>query len=341
MNGVADMVTIKDIAACTNLSPSTVSIVLKGNGNIRKISSETQKKVFNTAKKLGYKPNIQAKVLRGGLSDNSIISVFWATDIRVHMLSRFITGLQSALVENHYPCELQIKPYNNDHLYEALTERAILGTNGIIICNASESDMSFLEKMEFNIPIVLYNRYSEKYATINMDDKTIGQLPAQIFAKHHKMRPAILKSPATFNGMNIRTNVFEYQVYEAGMSSPITITINGDMKGGYEGALKLCDQPILPDCLFCTSDSIALGALKAFYEKGIKVPDQIEIISVGNGNPDQQEYAIPSLSVINLPMEKMAYECLKKIFDSLTTFSYVADSKELPIEYIARESCPD
>jgi len=97
----------------------------------------------------------------------------------------------------------------------------------------------------------------------------------------------------------------------------------------------------LPDCLLCTSDSIALGALKAFYQKGILIPDQLEIISIGNGNRETEEFSIPSLSVIKLPMEEMADACLQRLYRMLSTFDNTVDSIEFPIQYIARESCPE
>lgn len=334
------MVTIKDIAAYVNSSPSTVSIVLKGNGDKRKITKETQKKILDAAQELGYRPNMQAKVLRGGISANFIITLFWASDVRIHMLSRFINGIQNTLIHEKYPCELQIKPYENNHLEEALSERIQLSSNGIIICNPSKADMDFLEDLHIHIPLVLYNRYSDKYTTVNMDDQIIGILPAQVFSKHHKKRPALLKAPATFEGMNIRTDCFIQKAVESGMDTPICITVNDSMHGGYQGAEEICHLRELPDCLFCTSDNIAFGALKAFHHKGISIPGQIEIISVGNGNPDQEEYSIPSLSVINLPMEEMAAACLRKIYESLTTFHNTIDSTQFSIEYIARESCP-
>lgn len=334
------MVTIKDIAAFVNSSPSTVSIVLKGNGDNRKISKETQRKIVEAAQELGYRPNMQAKVLRGGISANFIITLFWASDVRIHMLSRFINGIQNTLIQEQYPCELQIKPYENNHLRDALSERLQFSSNGIIICNPSKTDMDFLENLQMNIPIVLYNRYSDKYATVNMDDQIIGLLPAQVFSKHNKKRPALLKAPATFEGMNIRTSCFIQKTVESGMFTPVCISVEDSMRGGYQGGRELCYLEALPDCLFCTSDNIALGALKAFHEQGIRIPAQIEIISVGNGNRDQEEFSIPSLSVINLPMEEMAAACLRKIYESLTTFHKTIDSTQFSIEYIARESCP-
>lgn len=334
------MATIKDIAAQAGISASTVSIVLKGNGDARKISAKTQQNVLRIARELGYTPNMQAKVLRGGGSTKAIVTLFWASDIRVHMLARFFNGLQAELMRLGYPCELQIKPYENDHLQEAMSERTLLGCNGMIVCNPSERDMEFLEYAHFNIPAVLYNRYSGKYITVNMDDEKIGRIPAQVFAAHGKRRPALLKAPATFNGMDLRTSTFERQLCDAGLEPLVTVTIPDTMKGGYDGALQLCRMDPLPDCLLCTSDIIAYGALNAFHQKGVRIPEQLEVISVGNGNPDYQEYAIPSLSVVNLPMEDMAALCLRRICEVLTSFSYTPGSTELPVHYIARESCP-
>ena len=95
----------------------------------------------------------------------------------------------------------------------------------------------------------------------------------------------------------------------------------------------------LPDCLFCTSDYIALGALKALHEKQIKIPEQIEIISVGNGNTEQEKFCVPSLSVMSLPMEEMAEACLTLLYTRITSFDMEIHTKKFDVKYIARESC--
>ena len=63
------MVTLKDIAQYTQLSPSTVSIVLKGNGDARKIKKETQTIVLEAAKKLGYKSRSTIAKIEKGEND--------------------------------------------------------------------------------------------------------------------------------------------------------------------------------------------------------------------------------------------------------------------------------
>ncbi|MFV0467167.1 MAG: LacI family DNA-binding transcriptional regulator [Lachnospiraceae bacterium] len=331
--------TLKDVSLLAKVSMSTVSIVLRGNGDIRKISKVTQEKVYDAAQRLNYTTNIQAKALRGGMTSNAVIMLFWATDFRLQILTRFFSGLQTSILNNNYPCEIQIKPYTTDHLEESLDQRVQNTCNGIIVCNPSEKDMVFLESTQISIPTVLYNRFSNKYSTVHMDDATIGQIPAEIFAKHLKKRPAVFRAPATFENMNIRTSTFEKFSKKNGMKTPIVIDVENSMKGGFTGVEKLCSLDPFPDCLFCTSDFIALGALKALHRNNILVPDRIEVISIGNGNPDNVEYSIPSLSVIGLPIEEMAASCLEYVYLNITSFEKNAFSKEFPVHYIARESC--
>ncbi len=65
----------------------------------------------------------------------------------------------------------------------------------------------------------------------------------------------------------------------------------------------------------------------------------MEIISIGNGDRELEEYACVSLSVVHLPMEKMAAACLKLALDLLAGRVSPPCSIELPIVYRKRESC--
>lgn len=92
------MVTIKQIAQEIGISPSTVSIVLGGKAAERKISKETQQKIFSAAARLGYQPNMAARSLRGGTSANElVVAMFWAQDFRASMMVRFWDGLRAEI----------------------------------------------------------------------------------------------------------------------------------------------------------------------------------------------------------------------------------------------------
>lgn len=332
------MTTIKELAKEVGLSPSTVSIVLSGKSEERKIPYPTQKKVLDAARRLGYLPNISARRLRIQPAESLIIAVFWASDFRAPMMVRFLRGLQEGSLQCNKKCEFVIHPYQNNTLSESLL--AIGMCNAAIICNASSADIAFLESHSFPVPLVLYNRHSEKFCTVNVDDARLGSLPAEIFISHRRRRAAILTSESIFAGMDIRVENFIRTAEKSGMIVQKIIRENS-MRGGYEGGQAICGMDPLPDCVFCISDYMAIGAMRAFHQAKLALPTDLELISIGNGDRELEEYAITSLSVVHLPMEKMAQACLQLVMDLLAGTVDPPHSIELPVIYRPRESCGD
>lgn len=330
------MLTIKQLAAEAGVSPSTVSIVLGGKSEMRRIPLATQKKVLDTALRLGYRPNISARRLRDRSDTALILTVFWASDFRAPMMIRFLRGLQNAVLQKNQPFEIIIHPYRNDQL--DLSLQALGQCNAAIICNASGPDLAFLESRDFSIPVVLYNRKSAKYSSAGVDDFLMGALPAQIFAARGHLRAAVLTSESVFPGMSIRITSFCEEAKKAGITVQI-IEQDNSMRGGHMGGLEIGSLKPVPDCVFCLSDYLAIGALRAFQDVGLQVPVDLELISIGNGDRELEEYASTALSVMELPMEEMAETCFSMVLDLLQDKSPVLREICLPTAYITRESC--
>ncbi len=333
------MVTIKDVAALSKTSMSTASIVLRGDGDDRKISKATQNQVLQAARELGYRPNISARRLREQKDNNSLsIAVFWADDFRLSMVARFMRGLQDAMKDEKTQVEFSFLLYHNDELSKHASLKHATMFNAIIICNASQIDMQYLEETEFPVPVVLYNRHSARHCTVNVNDQNMGEIPAQVFARLGHRSTVVMTSDSAFPGMNVRTNTFLQEAQRNGMEARVIETENS-MAGGFKAAAEFCAFTPRPDCLFCASDAIAMGVLRYFSTHGIAVPKDLELISIGNGDQEQAQYSIPSLSVIYLPMEDMAQACLKILLSMMKGDLSAPFSVELPVTYIARESC--
>ena len=332
------MATIKEIAKYAGVSTSTVSIVLGGKSEERKIPLSTQKKVIDAANEHGYRANVAARRLRARPDSPIVIEVFWATDFRAPMMVRFLRGLQKAILDTAQLCEIVIHPYDNDKLCDALQAPGIC--NAAIICNASQADMAFLEKTTFNMPVVLYNRHSTKYCTVNVDDANMGSTAARIFASHGCKHAAVLTSPTVFSGMDVRISSFSAEAQSSGMTV-LTLTNSNSMRGGYDAGILFTSISPKPDCLFCLSDYLAVGVMRAFQETGISIPDEIEMISIGNGDRELEEFSRVKLSVIHLPMEEMAASCFQLAIDLLDNRIKPPYSIKLPTPYIVRESCGD
>ena len=135
------MSTIKDIAKEAGVSIATVSIVLNGKGKERKISEETQTRIYTIAQQLNYVPNQSAKKLRVAQEDSYAIAFYWATDFRINYLARITLGIQEGIMKQNKNIRLTVMPYKVDQLEKLMKSTQNEFFNGIIIANMSDKDM--------------------------------------------------------------------------------------------------------------------------------------------------------------------------------------------------------
>lgn len=337
------MVTIKQIAQALSVSPSTVSIVLGGKGAERKISADTQKRIFDAAAAMGYQPNIAARSLRGGVGAEELqIAMFWAQDFRASMMVRFWEGLRHALGAQQRPIRLVIYPYTNDHLQDIRALTSASDCHAAIICNASYADLQFLEDTQLAIPVVLYNRECPGYCSVLVDDAAMGALAARALTDQGCRTAVILTGPPAFEGMEIRAQGFALEGVRHGMEMPATVFCENSIRGGYEATRRRLAgswKQNLPGGIFCGSAMIAHGVIRALWEVGLPWESWPRLVAVGNGNEDQDEMSVPSLSVVHLPMEEMAGECLRLLLQLMSGEITMPESRMMKIQYRPRESC--
>lgn len=335
------MVTIKEIAREANVSPTTVSLILNNKSKERKISEETEQRVLQIAKRMGYHPNLQAVSLKKNTSQFSYrILIFWVADSRAQTMMRFFRGLESTIEEEKLPFEVLLQSYKSGSLQHAMKNELVLSCHGIIVCNATESDLEFLDSNNFQRPLVLYNRYSKKYPSVVMDDRSIGTIPAEVFASHGRKKPALITTLPAFNGMNIRQNLYAYTCLSRNMGEPHVYYSDPSPKGGYEATNRLLNEHPGTDCILFMREDLSLGALRTFAEKGITFPGGLEFITIGDAGLPLSEITYPSLSIIFLPLEKVAAECIRLMNHQLHDFEHEITSCVVPVTYIPRESCP-
>lgn len=82
------------------------------------------------------------------------------------------------------------------------------------------------------------------------------------------------------------------------------------MDDGYEAGKSIINSGSLPDGIFCDNDSSAIGLIRALREHQIKIPEEVQVIGVGLGNLNYTNYTSPSITVVDVPLEKLAEQCL-------------------------------
>ena len=331
------MSTLKKIAQESGFSSSTVSIVLSGKGEERKISQETQAKIFETASRLGYRVNVAARKLRANQLSGVTVSVFIVPDQRASMMLRFLLSLHNSAAAYDQRFDFAVHFYRSGSLHSFA--ESILHTHCAIICNASEADLRFLDEAQFHHPIVLYNRASEKYCTVSMDMRHIGETVAGIFARRGHKHAVLMDTEVAYYAALRQLNLqFEEIARHHGMEVSHVHEPYG-IRGGYNGGIAISWMRPRPDCVFTMSSLLAMGALRAFEEQGIKVPGQLELISLGTDDPDFDEYASVSISTIHIPIDDMARECIRLLLLQLDGKIITPQAVALPVVYTARESC--
>jgi DNA-binding LacI/PurR family transcriptional regulator len=302
--------TIKEIAGKTGYSLSTVSIVLSGNGDMRHISAGTQDKVLNAARAMGYAPNVSARRLRSNGGMKNMIVIYWASDYRAALVFRFLQGVYLYMKRKKANYEIIIHPFDPGTLSRMLSPLALSAYSAGIICTANEKDIAFLEGIKAVTPIVLYNRYSEKYSSVVVDNNEIGKAAARILREKGKQRALVVCAARTFSFVNERVLAFTGAFRDFGGEVETLNVPDNTIASAYDAALGY-DFRGEPG-LFCTSDILAMGILKRLKEAGID-GESVPIVYITTLNREISSFALPGCSTLEIPIEKMGYKCLETI----------------------------
>lgn len=315
---VAIVSTIKDIAKAAGVSIATVSIVLNGKGRERKISQETQQRIYKIAQDLNYVPNQSAKKLRSAKKDSYAIAFYWATDFRINYLARITLGIQQEIMNLKKNIRLTVIPYKVDHLEEQMKSTQNDFFNGIIIANMSNTDMEFLNTTYVPpCPVVLFNRESPKFSSVTMDNYKVGQSVARHFLAKELYDAGVLTHDTTFPIMRQWMQGFLDTYEEAGypIGEDRIYLCETSSASAFEICKRLASAGNMPKAMFCESDVLAHGMLFACYETGIAVPQDVEVFTIGINMPEINDYTVPSLSRIDIPMGEIGQECLRIAVD--------------------------
>lgn len=340
------MATIKDVAKLSGVSVTTVSIIINGKAEERKISAATQERVQEAMRELGYQPNLTARRLRYQDAKKPVIAFFWPLDYRVMILASFLNALQLEIQQSGFDCELVIQTYENDKLDQYDASILKNGYNGIIIGACSQKDMDYLEKLSPQMPLVLINRFSERFSTVCTNNREIGLLAAnQIRQKGYK-EAAVFASQHSYIATAMRTQAFLDACCQMGLKVSPEFIFRGPstIEGGFQSAEAYCRFYNPPKVIFCDSDSIALGALRSFHYHGVRIPDDVEILSIAMLESESTAYSIPSLSVIEMPNREIGKAVIHLLREKISTNSLEPIHITLDATLIIRESfqnCPE
>ena len=334
------MVTIRDVAKAAGVSVSTVSIVMNDKALERSIPESTQERINRAMKELNYKPNLSARRLRSKYKQIPVIAFFWPLDFRITMMASFLNAFSREIQDSNFDCELAVRTYESGKL-EAYDEVILKnGYNGVIIGECTEKDISHLEEINPSMPVVLVNRESEKFSTVSIDNNLAGKTGAYEFIRKGYTSAAVFASDTGCSASNLIVEAFVNHCRLSGiMIDDAHIIRDADtFDGGYCIAEKFCDMTERPEAVFCDSDAIALGALKALTDRGIRVPEDVSILTIDMNVSGITAYSSPSLSVIEMPNDEIGKNVIRLLNEKIMSGSQEASHIKAAPKLILRES---
>src|SRR5690606_18532636 len=279
--------TIKDVAKKAGVSISTASYALNNRPNVH---PKTKERILEVAESLGYYPNAHARNLKTRKSRN--IGVF---------IYGFSGPIFSDLLEG-INLELQKKDYNiivssGKASSVLLRER---GVDAAVIFDSNIPDQEIIQYSK-NHPIVVLDRYLDGtniFHSMIRNKELVHDFMVKILDEKKYTKVSIISGPEDSFNSTERLIGFNKALEEKGLK-PFSI-IHGDFttQSGYLRGLELASAKERPEFVYCANDELAVGMIKAFNEKGIRIPEDIAL--AGFDGIQLTDYLTPKLTTIEI-----------------------------------------
>lgn len=308
--------TIVDVAEIANVSVSTVSRVLNNHPDVSRTTSE---KVMKVIHENGYVPNNSARNLKHKSMKAVAVIVKGFTN---PVFTTMLKIIQRELEKNNYTMLLSaIEIYQDEvdaavSLYKEKKPRGIIFMGGNF--SHSQNNLSLLRIPFIMLTITLNDIDKNSYSSVTVDDYLCGYNTAKHIIENGHHDIALIGSRENdISVASLRISGFKQLLKEKQIpDSSLHLAYAGDYtyEAGYEATLKLLEESKFT-CLFCISDILALGALRALYEKGYKVPEDVSVI--GFDGIQEGRFSVPSLATMKQPFTQMANKSVEILLDKI------------------------
>lgn len=328
-------ITIKDIARQAGVSYSTVSRALAGSPLIKE---STRSLILETAKKLGYTANYAARSIV--MRESKIIGVI-LPNIDNPFMSEFAYYLECDARAKGYSLMLCNSSYNLETEQKAF--EVLLGrqADGIVLYPVNKHSYAGLKKHLHKVPTVFINEdlqnTPESYVAVDNYQGT--QMGAQYLLGLGHRRIVFFGQNDVSSTLILRAQGYKNACLQAG-ATPIFWHNNGKIptiQAGYEMAKTLFANQRGFTALQCADDTLALGALQAADELGIKVPEDLSIL----GFDDIRYAALPriNLTTIEQPKHAMASVAVRMLLEKMNADFEDYTHRILAPKLVERHSC--
>ncbi|MDN3017464.1 LacI family DNA-binding transcriptional regulator [Paenibacillus sp. BSR1-1] len=343
------MTRLKDIAEHVGVSISTVSRVIQ-NDRTRNVNQETKTKIWDAVKELRYIPNQHARNLVTNNQDKRSVKTMkigWVANPKLAEYNPYYARIYSGISDTLYQNDYTLISISNDELEnEALLLKLIheSGIEGLLLID--KIDDSLIEYIRQFIPVVgLDFCYTDKnMAVVDYDRESAIKMVVEHLVQQGHQEIGFIGGGIgdAFENLHVerRFKGFQYAMEKYGLAIRPEWVMNTlwGMENSYEKMNGLIKEQHfhLPTAMVCSSDLMAIAAMRAVIENDLKIPEDIAFFGVDN--IEMAKYTSPPLSTVDIPKYEMGRMAAKTIMDLIEEKIKLPIKIILPFEIVIRES---
>lgn len=317
-----ESVTIKEIAKICHCSVSTVSRAINDHPDI---NEETRNRIKAAIEEYGYIPNNAARSLK--ISDGRTIAVL-AKGITNPFFSDMIRIFESDLNDRGYSMLLQHVDEHQDEAEAAMLLEREKRLNGIIflggIFSRAEDRLDRIGvPFVFSTVGVTDSVNHRRYAYVSVNDASESKRMVEYLISKGKKRIAIICAGEQDQSIGSLRFVGYCEALKgkhigldpALILRPENVEDTYSYKNGYDCIRRIYDAGTSFDCVYAISDTIAIGAMRALCDIGLRIPEDKAV--AGFDGISTGGYMIPRLTTMKQPNEAMAHETVNALFEQI------------------------
>ncbi|MFI8378901.1 LacI family DNA-binding transcriptional regulator [Leeuwenhoekiella sp. NPDC079379] len=315
---------IKDISKALGVSITTISFVLNGKGEERKISKEVIKKIKDYVEEINYTPNQVAQSLRTGKSK---ILVFMVEDIGNSFFAKIARIIEDIAYDKGYKvlfCSNENNDKRSRELIRVFSERQV---DGFLIIPSSGIKDEIETLIKNGTPVVLGDRYFEDLPThhVVINNYVASKEATQHLIDNNFKKIALITTDTNQNQMLDRARGYEDAIKNAGLTS--TILELPFKQINHKESSNLIQSLLLEndiDAVFFSTNYLTQNALEIIKETNPQLIYNLGIVTFDDN--DFFKINNPSISAVAQPLQEMAEELMRIMFKLLKT-----KDKDIPL----------
>jgi LacI family transcriptional regulator len=316
------MPNIKEIAEQCGVSTATVSRIL--NNKESAIKPETRAHVLQVVRKLNYRPNATARGLRARRM-YAVGLIAKSGPPQSLEVDPFFGPILDGVLRTCRQADHKTIVYMED-AWDAVDNRIDMyldgSCDGFLLVLPREADGLAAELQRQGTPFVCIGQGNSGWnsSVVAVDNIGVGEMATRHLLQYGHRRIAYLSGSTDLASSRLRLQGYRKALREASVTEDEALIVSGEYRvsAGYDNTRTLMERigdPRRPTALFCADDWIALGALRALADLGIRVPEQMSVIGVNDGM--EAATANPPLTTVRQPLRLIAQYATDELLGQL------------------------